>query len=112
MIGVVSVFVLHRGVSSSVQQQDHDVLMSLMRGHVQRRYVLNLYVHLPTATVVAVTTTTTTTTTSTITTTVLLPHVACARFFLEAGCTSVPSCHPTNSVRALEELSVQRKLSP
>ena len=42
----VSIFILYLGVSPSIQQHSYDVLMSLVRGHMQRRYVLRLYIHL------------------------------------------------------------------
>ena len=46
MIRVVSILVLYLGISSSIQQQGHSPLISLMSSHLQRCSVLDLYVHL------------------------------------------------------------------
>jgi len=47
MIRVISILVLYLGISSSIQQQGHSPLMTLVSSHLQRRFVLDLYVHLP-----------------------------------------------------------------
>jgi len=46
MIRGVSILILYLGISSSVQQQGHNVLMSLMSGQLQRRFVLSFCIHL------------------------------------------------------------------
>jgi len=46
MIRVVSILILYLGISSSIQQQGHSPLVTLMSSHLQRSFVLDLYVHL------------------------------------------------------------------